>query len=66
MGHDGGYRHRFGAFRVDETPEAGQALYLVLRATDGPGWEDPGAVSVGGANALGRPCRAGGVRLLGR
>ena len=49
-GHDaGGYRHRFGAFRVDVTPEAGRTLLLVLRATDGPGWEDPGAVYVSGA-----------------
>ena len=46
VGHDGGYRHRVGAFRVDETPEAGQTLLLVLRATNGPGWEDPGAVYV--------------------
>ena len=40
--------------RVDVTPDGQQALYLVLRATNGPGWEDPGAVSVKGADANGR------------
>jgi hypothetical protein len=45
MGHDGGHGHRPGAFRVDVTPEADKTLLLVLRATDGPGWEDPGAVT---------------------
>ena len=37
---------------VDVTARSREALHLVLRATNGPGWEDPGAVSVE-ANALG-------------
>jgi hypothetical protein len=35
----------------DVMPNGRQALYLELRATNGPGWEDPGAVYVCGANA---------------
>jgi hypothetical protein len=35
------------------TPACRQALFPLLRATDGPGWEDPGAVYVRGMNGRG-------------
>ena len=48
--------------RVDVTTEGQQALYPVLRATNGPGWEDPGAVH---DRASTPPvASAGGIRLL--
>jgi hypothetical protein len=47
-------RCRTGVLGIHRTPAGQQALHLGLRATNGPGWEDPGAVYVQGANALSR------------
>jgi hypothetical protein len=61
MGHDGGDR---GVCRTDVTPEGQQALYQVLRATNGPGREDPGAVYVQ-ARTASVATTAGAVHLSG-
>jgi hypothetical protein len=51
--------------QVDVTAAGRQALFLLLRATNGPGWEDPGAVYVCSANApAGRSSRDRDVHLV--